>query len=150
MSDDTPPTAFPKGDSFPVQPGPEHARTVDKPVHPTADSGSTVQLPAQRVSSPSGMGENSAARSPIPRSAGITLDRRKLAAEVAAHSRGLSESTALQLVDTVFAEIVAALRRDGDVTVPGFGRFKTGRRVARKGWNPNTRQPINIPPKSVV
>ena len=82
--------------------------------------------------------------------AGVVLDRRKLAVEIAAHAPGLDENAALQLVEVVIGEIVAGLRRDGDVLVPGFGRFRVARRVARKGTNPRTGQPINIPPKSVV
>src|SRR5262245_7590236 len=82
--------------------------------------------------------------------AGTVLDRRKLAAEVSAHAPGLSEADALRLVEILMVEILAGLRRDGDVTVPGLGRFQTKRRAARRGTNPNTGERINIPPKSVV
>ena len=82
--------------------------------------------------------------------AGTVLDRRKLATEVAAHAPGLDEHAAIQLLDVVFTEIMAGLRRDGDVQIPGFGRFRTKRRAARKGTNPRTGEKINIPPKSVV
>src|SRR6185503_14621565 len=43
---------------------------------------------------------------------------------------------AQQLVDVILAEIVAGLRRDGDVTVPNFGRFKVVKRLGRRGVDP--------------
>lgn len=114
---------------------------------PTA-TGENGQSPTESVQQATAPRVNAGVRP--PQYTGVVLDRRKLAAEVAAHAPGLDQTAALQLVDVVFTEIMAGLRRDGDVHVPGFGRFQTKRRVARKGTNPNTGQPINIPPKSVV
>ncbi len=43
-----------------------------------------------------------------------------------------------------------ALKKGDKVTLVGFGTFATSKRSARKGRNPQTGKPINIPAKKVV
>ncbi|HEN20698.1 MAG: HU family DNA-binding protein [Deltaproteobacteria bacterium] len=52
-------------------------------------------------------------------------------------------------VDAVFASITKALKKKESVTLVGFGTFKTQKRNARKGRNPQTGQEIKIKAKDV-
>lgn len=47
-------------------------------------------------------------------------------------------------VDSVFAAIVQALKKEEAVAIAGFGTFKVGKRAARKGRNPRTGEEIDI------
>ena len=42
------------------------------------------------------------------------------------------------------------LKNDGKVVLVGFGTFSVTERSARKGINPRTKEPIDIPAKKVV
>ena len=42
------------------------------------------------------------------------------------------------------------LKNDGKVVLVGFGTFSVNERSARKGINPRTKEPIDIPAKKVV
>ena len=52
-------------------------------------------------------------------------------------------------VDCVFSTITAALKKEDAVTLVGFGTFKTARREARKGRNPQTGKEIKIAARRV-
>ena len=52
-------------------------------------------------------------------------------------------------VDCVFSTITAALKKEDAVTLVGFGTFKTARREARKGRNPQTGKEIKIAARKV-
>jgi DNA-binding protein HU-beta len=47
-------------------------------------------------------------------------------------------------VDSVFASITEALKKQDAVTIIGFGTFKVSKRSARKGRNPQTGAEIQI------
>jgi DNA-binding protein HU-beta len=49
------------------------------------------------------------------------------------------------LLDSVEAELV----RGGSVAIPGFGTFRVARRAARKGRNPRTGAPLQVPARRV-
>ena len=42
------------------------------------------------------------------------------------------------------------LKKEGKVTLVGFGTFKKSKRAARDGINPLTKEPLHIPAKNVV
>ena len=52
-------------------------------------------------------------------------------------------------VDCVFDTITKALKKNGTVTLVGFGTFKVDKRKARKGRNPQTGEEIKIKAKKV-
>lgn len=52
-------------------------------------------------------------------------------------------------VDCVFSSITNALKREGTVTLIGFGTFKINERKARAGRNPQTGETIYINAKKV-
>ncbi len=53
-------------------------------------------------------------------------------------------------VNAVLEAIETALRRGETVTIPGFGKFDLMESKARKGYNPRTKQPVDIPAKTSI
>ena len=66
-------------------------------------------------------------------------------AAVVAEQTELTKDKANQAVEVVIQAITEALERSEDVTLTGFGAFKRRHRSARKGKNPQTGVPIDIP-----
>jgi DNA-binding protein HU-beta len=68
----------------------------------------------------------------------------------------LSETTALKktevkgLMDALAAMAVSEVKKNGEFTVPGFGKLKKTNRKAREGRNPATGAVIKIPAKTTV
>ncbi len=52
-----------------------------------------------------------------------------------------------QVVDIFFEEISARIAEGGRVELRGFGAFSTRQRDARKGRNPRTGEPVDVPEK---
>jgi DNA-binding protein HU-beta len=57
---------------------------------------------------------------------------------------GLTKHDAGAAVDAVLSTISDALRRGGEVSVSGFGKFHVSQRGARSGVNPRTGERIQI------
>lgn len=54
------------------------------------------------------------------------------------------------VIDTILDGIANALKEDrGKVELRGFGSFRVRSRRARQGRNPQTGQPVQVPPKRV-
>ena len=67
-----------------------------------------------------------------------------IANTLASEFENLTKKQAGEIVDAVFASIVASLK-DGDrVQIPGFGTFSIAERAAREGRNPATGKKIKI------
>lgn len=62
---------------------------------------------------------------------------------------GLTKVQAARAIDAVVATVEDALHRGSEVALPGFGRFHVSERGARRGINPRTREPIEIPASRV-
>ncbi|MBI3769673.1 MAG: HU family DNA-binding protein [Deltaproteobacteria bacterium] len=56
----------------------------------------------------------------------------------------LQKSTAERIVNTIFDDIVAALKNGDKVNISGFGTFQVSDRKARIGRNPKTGEAIQI------
>ena len=69
--------------------------------------------------------------------------------EEVAEVADLAKNRAAIVVDTVVEGIVEALRRGEKVELRGFGSFRLRRREPRKGRNPATGGPVDVPPKRV-
>lgn len=54
------------------------------------------------------------------------------------------------LLDVVFDTVSGAIKQDERFSYPNFGTFKLKHRQARKGRNPKTREPIDIPASKSV
>ena len=63
--------------------------------------------------------------------------------QVASES-GLSKGDAGEAVDAVLTVIEGTLRRGGEVSFTGFGKFSVADRGARQGVNPQTGERIQI------
>ncbi len=70
--------------------------------------------------------------------------------EKVAATVGLSKADAGRALDAVLEGISEGLKKEGKVTLVGFGTFERKTRAARNGINPLTKQPISIPEKNVV
>jgi DNA-binding protein HU-beta len=68
----------------------------------------------------------------------------KVIAEVIQHTTGVTNQAANDAASAVIEAIVKTLKREGKVTLVGFGTFSVGRRAARKGRNPATGEAIKI------
>ena len=67
--------------------------------------------------------------------------------ELVAKKVKLTKKAAREAADAFLGGIVDALKRGEKVVVTGFGTFSVRNRAARKGRNPQTGAPINIPAK---
>ena len=65
-----------------------------------------------------------------------------------------SKAAAARVVDAIFdtgsGAIAEAVRAGRQVSIPGFGKFRSKERAARKGRNPRTGREIQIPKSTVV
>jgi len=65
--------------------------------------------------------------------------------EKMAKDAGISKAAALVALDSFTESVTKELKKkDGKVTLVGFGTFSKSRRKARKGRNPQTGEPIKI------
>lgn len=66
----------------------------------------------------------------------------------------MSKAAAGRVFDAIFdtstGAIAEAVQAGKHVKIPGFGKFSTRRRAARKGRNPRTGAPIEIPEATVI
>ncbi len=67
-------------------------------------------------------------------------DLKKLIAE----KSELSKSTSNKALDAILQVIIEGLKREGAVSISGFGTFKVTQRAERQGRNPKTGDPITI------
>jgi DNA-binding protein HU-beta len=68
-----------------------------------------------------------------------------------AKDANVSKVAAGAVLESFMANVTKALKKkDGKVTLVGFGTFMKARQKARKGRNPQTGQPIKIKARNVV
>ncbi len=71
--------------------------------------------------------------------------------ERAAKDAKVSKVAAAAALNSFIGSVTKALKKkDGKVTLVGFGTFSKVRRKARKGRNPQTGEPIKIKARNVV
>jgi DNA-binding protein HU-beta len=58
---------------------------------------------------------------------------------------GLTRKQVEQVVNATLATIQRQVQSGQNVTLTGFGSFKLSQRSARRGTNPQTKQPMEIP-----
>lgn len=61
----------------------------------------------------------------------------------------LGKRDAELVVNTVFDQIVLALRGDDKIELRGFGSFRVRRRRSRQGRNPKTGDRVDVPSKRI-
>jgi len=77
------------------------------------------------------------------------MNKAELVAAVAAKA-GLSKAAAAKAIDAAVEAAAEALKKGENVQLIGFGTLAVVKKAARKGINPATKAPINIPAKNVV
>ena len=61
-----------------------------------------------------------------------------------AASADISKAAATRSLEAVIAAVKMTLKKNGTVTLVGFGTFSVSERAARAGRNPQTGEPVNI------
>ncbi len=69
--------------------------------------------------------------------------------EEVARAAELTKKDSEVVVDEVFKNIIQALNRGEKIELRGFGSFRVRQRDARRGRNPKTGEPVDIPAKRV-
>lgn len=71
--------------------------------------------------------------------------------ELVAAQVALTKKDTEVVVDTILESISKALasQDDGKVELRGFGSFRTRQRRARLGRNPQSGEPVHVPPKRI-
>lgn len=67
-----------------------------------------------------------------------------------AEKSGLSKVDAKKAVEAFVETVSSELKEGGKVALLGFGSFSVAEKSARKGVNPKTKQPIEIPASKSV
>ena len=75
--------------------------------------------------------------------------RSELLQELAKENPGMRAEEIERVVDVFFDEIAQRLAEGGRVELRGFGAFSTRGRDPRKGRNPRTGEPVDVPGKRV-
>ena len=66
-----------------------------------------------------------------------------------AKTADISKAAAGRALDAIVGGVKATLKKNGSVTLVGFGTFRVVKRKQRTGRNPRTNQPIKIPAAKV-
>lgn len=69
--------------------------------------------------------------------------------EEVARAAELNKRDSEVIVETVFGSIIGALHKGEKVELRGFGSFRTRERGPRRGRNPKTGEPVDVPAKRV-
>ncbi len=69
--------------------------------------------------------------------------------EIAAKEADISKVAAGKVLDALTGAVVRAVSKGDTVTLVGFGTFKSSKRAARSGKNPQTGATIKIPATTV-
>ena len=70
--------------------------------------------------------------------------------EIVAREADMTKKDVEQLVEIIFDSIVSTLNNGDKIELRGFGSFRVRERSARKGRNPKTGEPVDIPAKRVA
>lgn len=70
--------------------------------------------------------------------------------EFIAAKAGLTKADAGRALDATIEGIVSGLKKQGKVSLVGFGTFSAKKRPARDGINPLTKEPLHIPAKTAA
>ena len=74
---------------------------------------------------------------------------KKQLVDVVAKKTGAKKKDVKKIIDATIEAIKEALEKGEKVQLVGFGSFEVRQAAARKGVNPRTKQPIEIPARKV-
>ena len=61
----------------------------------------------------------------------------------------MSKAQTSRVLDAMLSELEGVMKKGDSIALTGFGTFHVTKRKARKGRNPRTGQPMNIPASAV-
>ncbi len=70
--------------------------------------------------------------------------------EAMANDAGLPKIVCRKALEAFLATVEKAMKSGEKVSLVGFGTFVVAKKAARTGYNPSTKQPIDIPAKRSV
>jgi len=70
--------------------------------------------------------------------------------ELIAEQAEISKAAAGRALEAALEGITEGLKKEGKVTLVGFGTFSAKKRAAREGINPLTKEPLKIAAKTVA
>ncbi|RKX56997.1 MAG: integration host factor [Thermotoga sp.] len=76
------------------------------------------------------------------------MNKKELVDKVAKKA-GAKKKDVKKIIDTTIGVISDALAKGEKVQLVGFGSFEVRKAAARRGVNPQTKEPINIPERKV-
>jgi integration host factor subunit beta len=79
---------------------------------------------------------------------GVSVTKADLVEEII-RVADLSKKDAEIVVNTVFEQIIEALKGDDKIELRGFGSFRVRRRRSRQGRNPKTGDRVDVPSKRI-
>lgn len=77
------------------------------------------------------------------------MNKKELTNAVATKT-GLNKTESRKALDAVIETVTEEMKKNGRVIIIGFGSFSVKQKSARKGMNPSTFVPIDIPAKKVA
>lgn len=77
------------------------------------------------------------------------MNKSDLVGKIAAGAK-ITKVQAANALNSFTSTVSGALKKGDKVTLVGFGTFSITKRAARKGRNPQTGKPLNIPAKKVA
>ena len=77
------------------------------------------------------------------------MTKAELVAKMAAETK-LSKADSERALNAFVDNVTKTLKKEGKLTLTGFGTFEVSKRKKRKGRNPQTGEPINIKARKVV
>ena len=77
------------------------------------------------------------------------MNKSKLVEKIA-NDADMSKASAERVLSSAIEQIIKAVTKGNDVQLIGFGTFKSGKRAARVGRNPQTGAEIKIPAAKTV
>lgn len=90
-----------------------------------------------------GVSVSATARDFICRKGMDGMNSADIAARIAS-AHDLNRVKAREIIDDLLNTIADSVREGGEVSLPGFGKFKLSRRIAREGRNPRTGNKMSI------
>lgn len=69
--------------------------------------------------------------------------------DAVANSTGMTKRSVADVLDAVLEEVMSTLKRGDNVTLTGFGTFRSVAQKASVKRNPKTNEPVNVPAKNV-
>lgn len=105
-----------------------------------------MEMEAQQPQGVSAVEQQQAGSESLNRGESRTMTKAELVDEVARVAE-LAKKDAQVIVETVFQSIVDALKNGDGIELRGFGSFRFRYRGQRRGRNPKTGTPVDIPAK---